>query len=83
MMARDLMTSNPITISEATGLTQAAKVITDSHKSSLPVINEESRVVGLLTKHNIVKAIASTQGPRLAELTIKNKARDRVIEKCN
>jgi CBS domain-containing protein len=81
MMARDLMTPNPITISEATELTQAAKVIADSRKSSLPVINLESRVVGLLTAHNIVKAMAST-GPRLVELTIENKREIERLRKC-
>lgn len=59
MTTEDLMTKNPITTLEETEVTQAAKVIISSRKSSLPVTDHKSRVVGILTKHDIVKAMAS------------------------
>jgi CBS domain-containing protein len=59
MTTKDLMTRNPIITSEKTELTQAAKVIINNRKSSLPVTDHNSRLVGLLTKHDIVKAMAS------------------------
>jgi CBS domain-containing protein len=68
MMASDLMSPNPITISATAELTHAAKVMTGSRKNCLPVTNQEFRVVGLLTERNIVKAMASTQGPLPAKI---------------
>jgi CBS domain-containing protein len=67
MTTKDLMTRNPITTSDETELTQAASVIVGSRKSGLPVTDRKSRLVGLLTKHDIVKAMASTRGPMPAE----------------
>jgi IMP dehydrogenase len=59
MTTKDLMTRSPITTFEETKLTEAAKVIISNRKNSLPVIDHKSRVVGLLTKHDLVKAMAS------------------------
>jgi CBS domain-containing protein len=61
MTTKELMTRNPIVTSEETELTQAAKVILGNRKSGLPVTDHKSRLVGLLTKHDIVKAMASTR----------------------
>jgi len=54
---KDLMTPNPITIREGTDLAQAAQILIKKSISSLPVVDLESKVVGLLTKHDIVKAL--------------------------
>jgi CBS domain-containing protein len=59
MASKDLMTRSPITTFEETKLTEAAKAIVSNRKNSLPVIDHKSRVVGLLTKHDLVKAMAS------------------------
>jgi len=53
----DLMTRNPITTLSDIDLAQAAQIIITKGIGSLPVVDEESRVVGLLTKHDIVKAL--------------------------
>ncbi len=54
---KDLMTLNPITTSEGTDLAQAAQIIIKKSISSLPVVDIESKVVGLITKRDIVKAL--------------------------
>jgi len=54
---KDLMTPNPITIREGTDLAQAAQILIKKSISSLPVVDMESKVVGLITKHDIVKAL--------------------------
>jgi CBS domain-containing protein len=52
-----LMTRNPITTLADADLAQAAQVIITSGIGSLPAIDNEKKVVGLLTKHDIVRAL--------------------------
>jgi CBS domain-containing protein len=54
---KDLMTRNPITTDDETDLAQAAQIIITKGISSLPVVDKESSVIGLLTKHDIVRAL--------------------------
>lgn len=54
---RDLMSRNPITTREDTDLAQAAQIIIRKGIGSLPVVDPESKVVGLLTKHDVVIAL--------------------------
>jgi len=56
---KELMTPNPITIYQDTDLAQAAQIIINKGIGSLPVTDEEPKVVGLLTKHDIVKALGT------------------------
>lgn len=56
---KDLMTVNPITADEDTDLAQAAQIIVSKGFRSLPILDEQSNVVGLLSKHDIVKAIGT------------------------
>jgi CBS domain-containing protein len=57
IMTKDVMTRNPITTHENTDLAQAAQIIITKGVGSLPVIDNYSKVVGLLAKHDIVKAL--------------------------
>jgi CBS domain-containing protein len=54
---KDLMTSKPITTIGEMDLAQAAQILINKGISSLPVIDYEKSVVGLLTKHDIVRAL--------------------------
>ena len=54
---KDLMTPNPITTVEDADLAQAAQIIINKGIGSLPVMGSERNVVGLLSKHDIVKAL--------------------------
>lgn len=53
----DLMTRNPITTLADADLAQAAQIIVTKGIGSLPVVDNERKVIGLLTKHAIVKAL--------------------------
>lgn len=53
----DMMTRNPITTLADSDLAKAAQIIVTKGISSLPVFDGEKKVVGLLTKHDIVKAL--------------------------
>jgi CBS domain-containing protein len=54
---KDLMTRNPTVTHEGTDLAQAAQIITTKGVGSLPVTDNNSKVVGLLAKHDIVRAL--------------------------
>jgi len=56
---KELMTPNPIITYEDADLAQAAQIIINKGVGSLPVTDEESNVVGLLSKHDIVKALGT------------------------
>jgi CBS domain-containing protein len=58
----DLMTRNPITTLADADLAQAAQIIITKGIGSLLVVDDEGKVVGLLTKHDIVKALGRVQG---------------------
>ena len=54
---KDLMTRDPVTTRDDADLAQAAQIIINKGISSLPVIGGTSRVIGLITKHDIVRAL--------------------------
>jgi CBS domain-containing protein len=62
------MTPNPITTYEDTDLAQAAQIIISKGIGSLPVNDEEPKVVGLLTKHDIVKALGTIGRSMIVEV---------------
>ena len=64
---KDVMTLNPTTTHENTDLAQAAQIIVTKGVSSLPVVNGDSKVVGLLTKHDIVRALGKISGDLIVE----------------
>jgi len=54
---KDLMTRNPTITYENADLAQAAQTIVTKGVGSLPVVDKNSKVVGLLVKRDIVKAL--------------------------
>jgi CBS domain-containing protein len=57
LTTKELMTKNPITTSEDADLAQAAQTIINKGIGSLPVVDVNSRVIGLLSKHDVVRAL--------------------------
>ncbi|HMK82307.1 MAG TPA: CBS domain-containing protein [Candidatus Bathyarchaeia archaeon] len=57
LTTEDLMTRNPITAKQDDDLAQAAQMIVRKGIGSLPVLDYQGTVVGLLSKHDIVKAL--------------------------
>jgi len=54
---KDLMTRDPITTQVNTDLAQAAQTIINKGIRSMPVIDSDSKVIGLVTKRGVVKAL--------------------------
>ncbi|GAX42849.1 signal transduction protein [Tolypothrix sp. NIES-4075] len=57
----EVMSKDPITISPEKSLTQAARVMHDKSVHRLPVLDESGQVIGILTRGDIVRAMAASQ----------------------
>jgi CBS domain-containing protein len=53
-----IMTPNPISASPDTSLKRAAELLTSNHIQSLPIVDNEGRVVGILTSRDLVRHLA-------------------------
>lgn len=64
---KDVMTRNPITVREDSDLAHAAEVMVKERIGSLPVTDGGSRVAGLLTQHEVVRALGAIGSSILVE----------------
>jgi CBS domain-containing protein len=52
----DVMTPSPLVVREGTNLEDAARVLLDTKFRRLPVVDDNGKLVGLLTRGNVVRA---------------------------
>ncbi|KAK4284565.1 hypothetical protein QN277_001382 [Acacia crassicarpa] len=52
----DLMTPTPLVVHESTNLEDAARLLLETKFRRLPVVDEDGKLVGLITRGNIVRA---------------------------
>ncbi|MGD0862520.1 MAG: CBS domain-containing protein [Candidatus Limnocylindrales bacterium] len=57
----DFMTPNPVSISEAASLAEAASVLDSRQFSGLPVVDASGILVGVLSRTDLIRAQASPQ----------------------
>lgn len=57
LKTEELMTRDPVTTRDDADLAQAAQIIINKGIGSLPVLDKNSRVIGLLSKHDVVRAL--------------------------
>ena len=55
-MAKDLMTENPYSVPPETTLSTLIHVLTESDLMSVPVVNAGNRLVGAVTRRDVVRA---------------------------
>ncbi|MFH1327763.1 MAG: CBS domain-containing protein [Candidatus Bathyarchaeota archaeon] len=60
LLARDIMTANPIAVTENSDLADAAKLMVTQAISGLPVIDNVGKLAGIVTKSDLTRAVAST-----------------------
>jgi len=53
-LAKELMTSEVITVSEDTPVSEAARLMTEKHISGLPVLNPRRELVGIVCESDII-----------------------------
>lgn len=59
MLIKDIMTKNPICVEEGTSVSEAKDIMEKRNISKLPVVNSSKKLVGIVTKKDIVKASPS------------------------
>jgi CBS-domain-containing membrane protein len=52
--ARDIMTADPVTVTEDTGVQDAADILVNQPYHALPVVDADNRLVGLVTDSDLV-----------------------------
>ena len=57
----EIMTANPVSISETASLAEAAKVLDASRISGLPVVDANGTLVGVMSQTDLVRVRANTQ----------------------
>lgn len=57
MIAMDIMRADVITVKPDTPIREAARLMTDRGIGALPVLNDQRRLVGIVTRRDIVRAI--------------------------
>ena len=55
----EIMTRDPTTIHENTGIGEAARVMLEKKFSGLPVVDQENQLVGIITESDIFRLVAS------------------------
>ena len=55
---KDVMTSDPITVSQDVTLAEAEKIFEEHDFNGLPVVDEGNRLIGMVTKLDLLKAFA-------------------------
>jgi CBS domain-containing protein len=62
----DVMTSDPVTIRPQASLSEAARLMARRNLKRLPVIDGDKRLVGMLSRFDILTALAASHLPQLA-----------------
>lgn len=65
--AADVLTPNPITLPATTPLAQAAAVMAERKLKRLPVVDEQGRLVGMVSRYDLLKTVAEGLRQRPAE----------------
>jgi CBS domain-containing protein len=59
-LAREIMKHNPITVTRDTDLAEAAQIMSNNRISGLPVVNSVDKLVGIVTRTDIIKALVAS-----------------------
>jgi CBS-domain-containing membrane protein len=77
LLARDVMTPKPITVSEDTSA-EIAEILESFHIKHVPVVSDD-RIVGIVSRANLVQALASAQTALSQRIDDDAVIRDNVI----
>ncbi len=67
MLVQDVMTTKPLTTTPEACLTDVAQLMLERHIKRLPVVDAEHKLVGIITRHDLVRALRSQIVPDEAE----------------
>ena len=64
MRARDVMTTDVLTVTPETSIADAAKLMLDNHISGVPVVDEFGQLAGILTEGDLMRRAELETGKR-------------------
>ena len=70
--AKDLMTSNLITLETSMSLVDVLNIFVDKKLTSLPVISAVGKPLGLLTEQALVKGMVRVQGEKIQNAKVEH-----------
>ncbi|MDY0260457.1 MAG: CBS and ACT domain-containing protein [Desulfovibrio sp.] len=68
LKAKNIMTPNPLTVKPSDTVEQAALLMLDHKVGGLPVVEENGTLVGIISDHDVFKALVDITGARLGGL---------------
>lgn len=68
LKAKNIMTTNPLTVKPSDSVEQAALLMLDNKVGGLPVVEESGKLVGIISDHDVFKALVDITGARLGGL---------------
>ncbi len=80
--AHQIMTRTPITVTAEQNIYDAMELFLKYKLSSLPVVNEENRPVGILSWRDIFKTVHERRQKKLAKLEKERQAKEREEERA-
>ncbi len=54
LTAKDIMTTDPITVSPGLEIIEAARILLDNHINGVPVVDEDGKLVGILCQSDLI-----------------------------
>lgn len=68
MLAREVMTRDVVTVNRAASVTDVARLLVEHKVSGLPVVDEEHRVVGMITEGDLIYKDKKVHMPAFLEI---------------
>lgn len=68
MKIKDIMTSEVVTVSTGDPVEKCAKLLQEHNISGLPVVDEEGRVVGMVTEGDLIRRASRVEAPGYLEI---------------
>ena len=68
LKAKNIMTAKPITVKPSDTVEQAALIMLDNKISGLPVVDDNGKLTGIISDHDVFKALVDITGARMGGL---------------
>ena len=68
LKAKNIMTAKPITVKPSDTVEQAALIMLDHKVGGLPVVDDGGKLVGIISDHDVFKALVDITGARMGGL---------------
>ena len=82
-VAREVMSRNVIGVSETTSVAEIAELMETRHVKRLPVLTEDGRLVGIVSRANLLQCLASRTPPPSSVTVDDQRIRDALLKELN